>query len=57
MINITTIKGSGNSLDRAEEVINAIKDAVYETADGMSLAAVIGCIEIAKVEILKDQEE
>ena len=53
MINITAIKGSGNSLDRAEEVINAIKDAVYETADGMSFAAVIGCIEIAKLEILR----
>ena len=56
MINITAIKGSGNSLDRAEEVINAIKDAVYETADGMSFAAVIGCIEIAKLEILKGKK-
>jgi hypothetical protein len=40
-----------------ERLVNAIKDAVYDTAVGMSLTETIGAIEIAKIEIYKEQKE
>lgn len=38
--------------DRAGELALAIKALCYEKADGLSLAAVIGVLEIVKIELL-----
>ena len=43
--------------DRANELCDAIHAAIYDNADGMSLATVIGCIELVKADIIKDQTD
>lgn len=53
---LTIVEGKGTIPDRSEELCQAIKDAVYEIGDGMPIAAVIGCLEIAKLEIMRDAE-
>ena len=48
--------GKGSTQDRAAELCEAIKALCYKMGDGMSLAAVIGVLEIAKLEIMKASE-
>ena len=57
VLKLTAIEGKGNSLDRAEALTEAIKAAVYDNAVGLSVALVVGCIEVAKVEIMQEQQE
>lgn len=54
---ISVIEGKGREYDRSAELVEAIMEAVYEKAMGMSVAAVIGSIELAKLEIIREQEE
>ena len=42
---------------RCERLVNAIKDAIYSNAVGMSLTEVLGALEIAKIEMYKEQKE
>jgi hypothetical protein len=48
------VEGAGPTEDRAEEMAEAIRAIIYERGEGMSLAAVIGVLEIVKVEILEE---
>jgi len=48
------VEGAGPTEDRAEEMAEAIRSLIYERGEGMSLAAVIGVLEIVKVEILEE---
>ncbi len=57
VVKFTAVEGKGNDLDRSVQITEAIKRACYENGEGMSLAFVLGCIEIAKVEIMEDQKE
>ena len=57
MTGIVAFKGSGNSVDRATDLTQAIKTLIYDEAEGLSMALVIGCIEIAKAEILEEAKE
>ena len=57
VVNLTPIKGKGTMLDRSEELCEAIKRACYEVGDGMPVSMVIGCLEIAKTEIIQEQQE
>ena len=52
----SVIVGGQSAPDRAGELVEAIKDLVYDQADGLSLALVIGCLEIAKSELLAEAE-
>jgi hypothetical protein len=52
----TAVEGKGNDLDRSVQITEAIKRACYENGEGLALAFVIGCLEIAKIEILEDQK-
>jgi hypothetical protein len=54
---LTKVEGNGNTLDRAVQITEAIKDACYKHGEGMAVAFIIGCLEIAKAEILEDQRE
>ena len=54
---IRVIEGSGREYERSGDLVDAIMQAVYDNAQGMSVAAVIGCLELAKLEILREQEE
>lgn len=54
---ISVIEGKGREYDRSAELVEAIMEAVYEKAQGMSVAAVVGCLEIAKLEIITEQGE
>ena len=57
IIKLVSTGSNKTHTDRAEELCEAIKAAIYDNAEGMSLAAVIGCIEVAKLEIMEDQRE
>lgn len=48
------IEGSGRGVDRTLELCEAIKDACYRIGEGMPVAAVVGCLEIAKAEIMQE---
>ena len=54
---LSVIQGAGATVDRAAALCEAIQEAVYEHGAGLSLAAVIGALEIAKMEVLRDHEE
>lgn len=56
MTALRTIKGGAPTTERAGELAAAIKALCYELGDGLSLAAVIGCLEITKLEILRAAE-
>jgi len=49
--------GGKRSADRTNELIDAMKDAIYDNAVGLSLATVIGCIELVKADIIKEQTD
>lgn len=51
------IEGAGRGLDRTLELCEAIKEVCYRIGNEMPVAAVIGCIEIAKIEIISEQQE
>jgi hypothetical protein len=51
--NIRTITGGKPVSDRAAELAEAVKALCYEQCEGMSLAAVIGALEIAKLELIE----
>lgn len=57
VVSLTPVNGKGNTLDRSEELCEAIKRAVYEVGDGLPISMVIGCLEIAKMEILQGAGE
>ena len=50
------IKGKGREYDRASELGDAIVKAIEEHAQGMSLAAIVGTLELVKMEMLFDAE-
>lgn len=56
VVKFAKIDGGGTGIDRSAAITEAIKRACYENAEGLPLAFVLGCIEIAKADILKDQE-
>lgn len=56
MTNVHTLKGPGSTQDRAGEMAAAIRDLIYERGVGMSLAAIIGVLEIVKHELLQEQQ-
>lgn len=57
VVKLTAVEGKGTTLDRSEELCEAIKRACYDTGEGMPVSMVIGCLEIAKAEIMREQEE
>ena len=57
VVSLTAVEGKGTSLDRSMELTEAIKEAVYRIGDGLPVALVVGCMEIAKAEILLEQRE
>lgn len=50
------IEGAGRDTDRAQDLGDAIMAAVEEHAQGMSLAAVIGALELVKMTIVLESE-
>ena len=56
VVKFAQVVGGGTGIDRSVTITEAIKRACYENAEGLPLAFVLGCIEIAKADILKDQE-
>ena len=50
-------EGKGNDLDRSVQITEAIKRACYDNGEGLALAFVIGCLEIAKIELLEEQKQ
>lgn len=54
---IRVLLGDGKTAhERAGQLCEEIKAAVYRHADYLTLAAAIGALEIAKLEILQEQE-
>lgn len=48
------ISGAGNHKDRAAELAREICDLVLERGEGMTFAAVIGCLEIVKMQMFEE---
>ena len=57
VVKFTSHEGKGNTLDRSRQITDAIKRACYENGEGLALAFVLGCLEIAKAEIMQEQQE
>ena len=57
VVKFTAHDGKGNTLDRSEELCESIKAACYAVGEGMPVSMVIGCLEIAKAEIMREQQE
>jgi hypothetical protein len=57
VVRFTAVEGKGNDLDRSVLITEAIKQACYEHGEGMALAFVLGCLEIAKAEIMEEQKQ
>ena len=57
VVKFTAHEGKRNDLDRSAQITEAIKRACYENGEGLALAFVLGCLEIAKVEILEEQKQ
>ena len=56
MTALRTITGGAPTPERAAELAAAIKAVCYDVGNGLSMAAVIGCLEIVKLEILREAE-
>jgi hypothetical protein len=56
VVKLTPVDGKGTSLDRSLELCEAIKAVCYELGEGAPVAVVIGALEIAKYDLLKDHE-
>ena len=54
---LTAIDGAGNHADRAEQLLEAIIQAIEEKGEGMTYAAVIGTLEIAKMLAFQEASE
>lgn len=51
--NLRVIEGAGNQGDRAHELLVAIVDVLDEKGEGVSIATILGCLELAKSIILE----
>ena len=47
-------KGKGREVDRGSALMDAIMLAVDEHAEGMTVIAVLGCLELAKIAVLDE---
>jgi hypothetical protein len=54
---ITQLPGSGRVHDRSAALRDALMDCIVENGDGMPYAAVIGVLEIIKIQLLIDSVE
>ena len=54
---VKLIDGTGNHIDRAAELARAINDTIQEKGEGMTFAAIIGCLEIVKATRLAEAAE
>ena len=58
MTNVVAIQGSGTTIDRAAALAEDIKEVCYNAAgDGISLAVVLGVLQIVGHELLKECDE
>ena len=51
------VEGTGNHVDRAEELARAISDTINEKGEGMTFAAIIGCLEMVKMTMFAEASE
>lgn len=54
---LRVVEGTGNHVDRAEELAQAISDTIYEKGEGMTFAAIIGCLEMVKMTMFAEASE
>lgn len=47
-------EGKGREIDRGGELMEAIFQAIDEHAEGMTIIAVLGCLELAKIAVLDE---
>jgi hypothetical protein len=55
--NIKPLTGSGRTQDRASTLRDAITECIYSHGVNMPFAAVVGVLEIVKLELMAAQEE
>jgi len=47
------IEGGGSTVDRTAELAEALNEVVENHQAGMTLAAVLGCLEVVKMELFR----
>jgi hypothetical protein len=50
------IEGKGREVDRGGNLMAAILQTINEHAEGMTVIAVLGCLEMAKVVVMTESE-
>jgi len=54
---LKVIEGTGNHVDRAEVLAQSIYDIIHEKGEGMTFAAIIGCLEMVKMTMFAETDE
>lgn len=49
-------EGKGREVDRGGALMHAILKAIDDHAEGMTVIAVLGCLELAKIAVLDEHE-
>jgi hypothetical protein len=54
---LRVIEGTGNHVDRAAELTQAVYDVINEKGEGMTFAAIIGSLEMVKMTLFAEADE
>lgn len=53
-VKFRAIEGSGNHIDRSQDLLQAIYAALDEKAEGMTFTAILGCLELVKASVIRE---
>jgi hypothetical protein len=51
------LEGKGREVDRGGALMDAILQAIDDHAEGMTVIAVLGCLELARVAVLDESDQ
>ena len=51
------IEGGGSTVDRTADLAAALREVIEDRQAGMTLAAVIGCLEVVKLELFRREAD
>lgn len=53
VVKFTAFDGSGSTVDRTAALAAALREVIENHQEGMTLAAVVGCLEVVKLEMFQ----
>lgn len=57
VVSFREIEGGGSTVDRTAELAAALREVIEDHQAGMTLAAVVGCLEVVKLELFHREAE